>query len=231
MKFDRYNIIARFFPAVICSFPVIIFYYYFLSISLAEFLQAVGKIKWVGNISVSLLFIFLLSQIGRFVGKEIFEKQHFEDESKMPTTEFLMHSNNHYSDDYKKKIHKKILEDFDIRLSTKKEETDNELEARKRIGEAVSLIRDKVEKGRLVFQHNIEYGFVRNLIGGSLIAFFISLINIHFFSFIAPNQTPLIISIFIATIYLLLLIFNKPIILSYARLYAKVLFQEYMGES
>ena len=62
------------------------------------------------------------------------------------------------------------MTDFDITLLPEDQEKEKEEEARKKIVEAMSLIRAKVKDGRLLLQHNIEYGFVRNLIGGNEIA-------------------------------------------------------------
>jgi len=229
MKLNQYNLIARIFPAAICSIPVIIFSHYFLSVKLADFFKTVTNINFIGNISLPLVFIFFFSQLNRFISKEIFEKRYFRDELWMPTTNLLLHSNEQYSCQYKDKIYKRILKDFNITLSTKKEEEVDDYNARKKIVEAVSLMRNKVGSGKLLLQHNIEYGFVRNLIGGSVIAIGFTLLNLGFFRFIYYEQVAFKISLFTGLLYFLPIIFSKKLLLNYGNLYAKRLIQEYIG--
>jgi len=56
---------------------------------------------------------------------------------------------------------------------------DHNITARKKIVEAVSIMREKVMDGHLLLQHNIEYGLWRNLIEGSTFALLISIINCY----------------------------------------------------
>ena len=54
-------------------------------------------------------------------------------------------------------------------------ETLNELTCRKQVVTAVSQIRNSLRENKLLLQHNIEYGFFRNFLGGSLIAIVFSI--------------------------------------------------------
>lgn len=231
MKFDQYYLFARIFPAIICLCPLIVFNYFFLSIYLSEFLNEMANIKPISNISIPLVFMVLLSQINRLIGIEVFEKKYFGNELHMPTTSFLTHANDQYTDAYKEQIHRKILDDFDIQLSTKNEEENDEINARKRIVEAVSLIKNKVGSGKLLHQHNTEYGFLRNLLGGSVVALIISLINVYFFNAVFHNNVAFTISIFTTLAYTFPILLSKKLLVSYGNLYAKVLIQEYMSLS
>ncbi|MEK7074382.1 MAG: HPP family protein [Patescibacteria group bacterium] len=147
----------------------------------------------------------------------------------MPTTNFLLFSDTHYSNEYKQQIREKILKDFGITLLSKEQEEKDEMAARKRIVEAASLIRGKVKDGRLLLQHNIEYGFARNLIGGSVIAFPTALIGVVLFYFFSYKVLPFVVLTVSATIYLVLIIFSKKIMDVFGVAYAKVLIQEYTG--
>jgi hypothetical protein len=91
----------------------------------------------------------------------------------------------------------------------------------------VSLIRDKVKDGRLLLQHNIEYGFVRNLIGGAVIVFPLTALSAPFFYF----SHPIIFWTFLVMSagFLTLIVFSRRILEIYGVAYAKVLIQEYMG--
>src|SRR5690606_34652102 len=120
--------------------------------------------------------IFLLVQINRFLSKELFQKLFFKDEINMPTTNFLLKSNNELEKSIKLKIEDKIKTKFDITLLSSIEESAEETRARKLIAITVSQIRNVLRDNSLLLQHNIEYGFFRNLIGGSFLAFVISLI-------------------------------------------------------
>lgn len=229
MKLDRYNLYARIFPATICVSPIFTFSWFFLGEKIIGFFQSVYMIKWIGNISIPLIFIILLSQVNRLISKEIFEKFYFKGELEMPTTNFLMRTNDQYSTEYKEQIYSKIFKDFGIILLSFRAEKVNPILARKKISEAVGQIRRRVGKGVLLHQHNIEYGFFRNLIGGSFIATILSLIDILFFSFLSPNILALKISILTFILFLIPLVFSKKILSSLGTSYAKVLIQEYMS--
>lgn len=228
--FNGYNFKARIIPACICIIPLLVFYYFFLSKELAGLISfASDYFKLVGDITVPFLSIFLLAQFSRSVSKFVYEKRYFRNQTKMPTTNLLLYSDKKYSDDYKNQIHQKIFNDFNIQLlSIDEEEKDKEL-ACKKIIEAVGLIRDKVKNGRLLLQHNIEYGFYRNLIGGSTIAFILSVLGWFFFGFISPNYTAKIVSIVLIVLYFIPVILSKKIITSHGYLYADILFKEYLS--
>lgn len=146
----------------------------------------------------------------------------------MPTTDFLLFFNPEYSKEYKKIIYKRIQHDFKIQLPTEKEQNENELNSRKRIAEAMSIVRKKVGSGRLLLQHNIEYGFWRNLIGGTIFAILFSVLDVYF-ALTQSNNSILTFSIILLIVYLILLFFNKYIIQKVGALYARVLIQEYMA--
>ncbi len=84
-----------------------------------------------------------------------------------------------------------------------------------------------MKNGRLLLQHNIEYGFARNLIGGAIIGVIMSAFDIIYFYY---NNDKLIsgISIALTIFFAILLIIHKPIIKHLGNQYAKRLFQEYL---
>lgn len=225
----QYDIKARLFPAIINTFSIVILYHFYLNKIISDLLNIVFNFQWAGDVTTSAVFVYLFMHIGRFIGKEVYEKIYFKNELYMPTTDFLLHSNSEYSDAYKSQVYQKILKDFNIKLATKKEENNNEKEARKKIIEAVSQIRVKVKDGYLLLQHNIEYGFWRNLIGGATVAFLISLLNLFIFYYIEFNYTAFVISLFLSIFYLVPLLLSRRIISIMGELYAKRLIQEYMS--
>lgn len=228
--FDRYNIFARVLPVILISLPFFVLYYFLLKGFIEDFVLQVVNIPWIPDVGFTLAIIYLLIQLNRFISKELFEKRIFSDGLFLPTTNFLMHSDSYYTIEYTRKIHLKIYNDFKIGIPSMEEELKNEINSRQKIREAVALIRLKIGDGVRVLQHNIEYGFVRNLIGGSIIATVMSLINIVAFSWITFNKNALIISCVLGVLYFALAIFGKSLIRIFGINYAQVLIQEYMAE-
>jgi len=228
MKFDSYSLIARGFPAIIASVPFYTFHYYLLNPIIGDFWGKLLGLKLAANVTLAVALLFLLIQVNRFLAKEIIEKKIYADGLKFPTTEFLLHTDSYLSPQHTKIIHEKILADFGIHIPSLEEETLDSQAARRRISEAVSLIRAKVASGNLVEQHNIEYGFVRNLIGASILASIMSLINFVIFLWFYSNKTALLISLFSFVVYSIFVLLGKRIINSAGISYAKVLIQEYL---
>lgn len=198
---------------------------------IGDFLVELLSIKWLSDITISIALIFLLVQLSRMISKEFYEKRIYSDGLGLPTTNYLLHLDSFYSADFTKKIHQKIFDDFNINIPSAKKEISDEIESRKKITEAVNLIRMKVSAGNLVHQHNVEYGFIRNMIGGSAIATTVSILNTVIFYWIYFNQTALVLSGISTIIYLSLVIFGKKLVNSFGTAYARVLIQEYMSKN
>jgi hypothetical protein len=230
ISLDKYGLRARVFPAIITIvIPIFVFSHFYINPELSYFCDEFSKFSLIGDIAISIIFMFYLSQYARMIGKKIFEEKYFKGESNMPTTDFMLFNNSEYSDDYKVKIRQKIFADFALKLHDKTTEALNEDVSRKKIVEAVSLIRKKLFGNKFLLQHNIEYGAMRNTIGGAVMGSILSLINIAIFYFAYPNKTAVIISGVALTVYIILLLLSKPIIKAYGRAYAKILIREYMS--
>ena len=226
---SRYFLIARLMPAIVCSVPFFVLYFFFLSYPLGDFFKTLLSVPWLGDVTTGIAFIFLLAFVGRSISKDIFERRWFKsDETRMPTTNFLMHDNSEYSIDFKRLVHEKIKTDFTLEIFPAHEESRNEAGARKRIAEAVLLVRQRVKNGRLVLNHNIEYGFFRNLIGCSVIAVLVSTLNIWIFHAVQPNPLALNTSIVLFILYLIPIATAKLMMDVHGRRYARVLIQEYL---
>lgn len=227
MKFDKYNRTARIYPSIIVLLPFLIFTIYCDIENLKDVFDDLLKVKIIGNVAISAVLMYFLTQINRFLGKFLFEKNIFSNEIEMPTTNFLLFSDTEFSSEYKRQIREQISKDFKIDLPDEQEENLDLKNTRKRIVEAVGLIRQKVKNGRLLLQHNIEYGFARNLIGGAIIGLVMSLFDVVYF-FKHDNNLIGIISITLAIGFGILLLIHKPIIKHLGNQYAKRLFQEYL---
>lgn len=230
MKFDTYTLKGRIAPAFFSIIlPIMVFNHFFVSEELSKAVGEILGVKLISNLTISTICLYFLSEFGRLIGKNVFERIYFKDESKMPTTNFMMFSDKTYSNDYKMKIREKIRSDFDVILLKKEEEKKDEVLARTRIVETMALIRKKLKGNKFLFQHNVEYGVMRNAIGGAVLGAFFSLLNIIFFNFVEKVEMAVFVSIGLFIIYLLLLLFSKVVINFYGRNYAKILFREYVG--
>lgn len=228
MKTTEYYIKARLFPTIICAVPLLTLYYFGFSQKIINFIEFLEDYKWVSDITISIAIIYFLTQINRFIAKEFFQNIFFKDEKNMPSTNFLLHSSTFFAESTKNRIRKKIKENFGIELLNPSQENDNESEARKTIVDAVAQIRNVTRDNHLLLQHNIEYGFTRNFIGGCTIAVFVSLFNLYFFKNIIPNDLAFNISIVCSILYLMPILISKYLVNRYGKYYAKVLFEQFL---
>lgn len=225
---NKYYLNARLAPAILTSIPVCTAYYYFI----APFIFSTSiEIHWllpIGNISLITGIVFLLVQINRFLAKEIFQKNYFKDEIDMPTTNYLMHCNTHYTVETKRAIKDKIKNDFGIDIFDIHRENSDENGARKQIIMAVSQIRTFLKSNMMLYRHNIEYGFARNLLGGCVLAVFISIVMAFLFKAIYANSTMIWVSIGFGVLYLIPILISKTIVNKFGNYYAKILFEQYL---
>lgn len=228
MAINNYYLKARLFPTVLTSIPALILYNKFVATLYHDKLDNIyTALPTITNIIFSGAIVFLLVQINRFLSKEIFQRLYFKDEINMPTTNFLLKSNNELETSIKQKIEDKIKSKFDISLLPKIEESADEPRARKLIATTVSQIRNVLRDNSLLLQHNIEYGFFRNLIGGSFLAFVISLM-IVVFSHCTDDIATRNLGWILTTFYFLPILLSKVIINRYGKYYAKILYEQFL---
>ncbi len=228
MKINEYYIKARLFPTILTSIPILSLYYFGFSEKLIKFMIFLEGYKWASDITLSIAIIYLLVQVNRLISKELFQNIFFKEELNMPTTNFLLNSDSSLAKSIKAQIVQKIATDFNIHLLDSNSEKENEEEARKTISSAVAQIRNVTRDNSMLLQHNIEYGFVRNLIGGSVLATIISIINIFLFQYTFPNPFAFKLNLVFVVIYILPIILGKYLINRYGKYYAKILFEQYL---
>ncbi len=220
---------ARLSPAIVTSVPIFVLVH---SIILKNYKEALTPILPIlpilSSMGISFALMFILIQINRVLSKEIFQKFYFEDELKMPTTNFLIWNNEFYDDTIKLKIRNKIESKYSIELYNKIDEIQNEESARKIITVAVSQIRNDLRGNDMLFRHNFEYGFFRNLIGGSVIAVTISVI-ISIYAYLHMDTILLNIGLLLLVIYIIPLLLSRKILKIYGNNYAKILFEQFLS--
>ena len=117
MKFDKYTFTARLYPAIICLLPFLVFAINCKIDGLESSFNNLLKISILGNITSSIVLLYSLIQKNRFLGKFLLEKLIFNDELNMPTTRFLLYSDNEFSDQYKDKIRQKVNTNYRITIN------------------------------------------------------------------------------------------------------------------
>ena len=222
--FNEYGRKARLFPALLCVIPFLVLKHFLIDPHLDLSFTDTLFTKIAGDISLSTVLMYLLAQVNRLVSKLI-----FEDKTKFPTTQMLLSSSPEMSAELRSRIDQRIRNDFKLSLPTSTEEELSIDNAKTRIKEIVHLIINKVGNGTLLLQHNIEYGFARNLIGGSLFAFIVAFSCSIVFSSAFKNETAFIISAVLSVIYLIPIIFSRIILNHHSKEYARILFREYLG--
>lgn len=223
-----YYLKARLFPTMLTIIPFITFIF-LLTEKYSDRIIALGNYSiLLSRLSFIPAVIFFMVQINRFVAKEIFQRFYFADELNMPTTIMLLLSDSELPLPIKENIRKQIEIKFGIKLKDAYSENQNPEAAKKLIATAVSQVRNVLRENKLLLNHNIEYGFVRNLIGGSLVSFLFSLIcAIICCVFLNELKYSITFASF-AIFYLIPILLSSLIIKKYGKYYAKVLFEQFL---
>lgn len=222
---DEYDRKARWIPGLVSLLPLAVFLYGL------PCWNALGPFLYLFASKTFLLFggMFLLEVLIRRMSKSCIEKILFNHDLAFPATEFLLHANNEFSPKTKERIREKIKIDFGIKLPSAQAERKDENDARKRISEAVCLIRKNMDKGRRLLDYNISYGFWRNMLGvaivSSVTATACAALAFLYFRISWMGWTEL----GFATVSVIVLLFRRPLLLGPAKDYAKSLLTEYLA--
>jgi len=230
MKIDQYTILSRFTPAVLTALPIAVLYLYLLRPIIGELVGLYSGWIYLGDFSAAFLFTYVVAQLARAIGKWL-EDKHFVKESDFPTTRFLLHSDRYYSSAYKQRLHSHIGRVLSITLLTPEEEKNNFDEAVKTVRDCVGLMRGRVKHGRLLIQRNMEYGFMRNLLGGSVFGVGCSVFNVIIFLWISQNSIALGLSLALLGIYGVLVLLTRYLLNNFGERYAHTLFSEFLEVS
>lgn len=162
----KYKRVARFYPAMLCLLPVIIIapFVSFNFLSIKYWFIIVGLL--------AILWLFLAEWLYRsFVSNsKKYENELFNERMMFPTTELLLRENTFYSKSFKGKFSNKTKKEFDLELPSLEMEQTNLAEAIAEINSVIAFVKGKMINHKMILNHNISYGFVRNLIGGVPVA-------------------------------------------------------------
>ena len=215
---DKYTMRARIFPAVLGVIP------FALILKLVPIEPILLKVVTVGIFSTALVYVG--TQFIIRIPAKMFEDWLFSNGLNMPTTNLLLYKDLEYQDEFKDNVRSQIKRDFNITLSSKKEEVLDEVSARRKIKDATRLMINKVKGGYLLLKHNYEYGFSRNLWSSSIFGL-IGSIPLSYISMTERHKTLAVLSVVLFRLYALYLVFGYLLIKYTGKLYAKNLIAEY----
>ena len=231
---NTYAIRARHFPALLSALPFFVIWFYLSDDmelkGLASFILNI-KLFGIGGLTFSIIFLYFYSLITREISK-YFQRHYFTGNKAkgFPTTYLMTYVDSTFSDSYKDKYRKLILDRFDFELLNKEEEKAYLSEAKKRLDEATGLVIPAIKGGYLVLSHNIWFGFWRNFIGGTIISMLLCVVGIVVGKlFVDDNKVLFFILGVLFFLYFIIFLFRKPILVHNGEAYAKQLFLEFIG--
>ena len=227
--FSEYTWKSRFFPCIISILPLLVLWA-FLSenVKLRDLWAFLSSIKFYGGVTLSLVFLYSYAQIIRVTSK-YFENKYFVKKLGFPTTYLMTYADRTFSENYKDKYRQLAKKHFDFDLLYKDEELRNPAEAQKRLNETTKQVILKIKDGQLVKKHNIWYGFVRNLIGGTIFSAMFCIINIIVGLTVHKSYLLVILSVILLVVYVAVFLFHKPILRQNAEAYANQLISEFIS--
>lgn len=221
---DKYDIQARYIPAIVCSVPFVALGFYFLGSIDLNFWGKVFAIGFGGLTMMAALYQ-VFAHFCRLLGKWL-EENMFNDGLDFPTTILLLDDDPTCTPERKSELYRKIKAEFNIELEGKTADTPAN---RRRIHEAVGQIRKRFfKKNEMVLQRNIQFGVAKNLAGGAIIAILTSVVAI-ILSWLTNSDTALKVSTFLLITYALLAVGALWAMKFTAKHYALTLFDEFIG--
>jgi hypothetical protein len=221
---DRYDIEARYVPALVCSVPFVYLGRHYLSSTDATFWNSVIALN-VGSLGLTTALFLVSVYFSRALSK-ILEVIVFDSGKNFPTTKYLLDEDDHLSSDKKAKIISKIRKEFgvDLRGHTSGSESDRLV-----INEAVTHVRRSLyKKSNRHLERNIQYGLTRNLLGASLIATAASLLLLVP-CLLVNDPTTLLIASMLGITYSMVVLLSLGLIRFMANQYALTMFDEYLA--
>ena len=174
-----YTTKARIFPTAIMAPPVLRVINVAIGAQTPFWLSSSSYLALFGKATVMAAVVYLLSQISRFIGAEVVERVVTKKGGDFPTTRLLFPGNEGLSFALRNAVSKKAEQLFGTALPTQTS-SETEPETRRTIVDLVARMRGRTRNHKLLLQHNIEYGFWRNLIGAAPITFLASIACVFF---------------------------------------------------
>lgn len=181
-QFDTYSRYAYLYPAwTAMILPFFLLYSYLSGLGVdffKEWTDFTEFIKQFVPLAIAYAAIgFFFTELFRNTSKMIFQFPLFkEDETQIPTTQFLLWSTSYISKEQKHRIRAKVYSDFNHKMPTAEDEALDINDVMQNIVDAVSKMRNVTRSDKVLLQHNYRFGFCRNLLGGLVWAIIVTVI-------------------------------------------------------
>ena len=218
---------ARIFPTVIMAPQVLCAINVALGAHAPFSLSSPSCLALFGKTTVASAVVYFLSQINRFIGAEVIERVVTKKRGDFLTTHLLFPGKEGLSVVMRNAISKKTEQLFGVALPTQAF-SHAEPETRRTIADLVARMRGQTRRHKLLLQHNIEYGFWRNLIGAAPITFLASIACVFFHVAGLLGDTIYKMSILYAASSVLLMAASPLILGRLSVRYARTLFEAFL---
>ena len=225
----EYTLKARLAPTAIAAPPILLFCNFLFDIQANQWLESGAMTMLFGKSTATVALVFLMMQVNRLIGLEIFQRWVSQAELNFPTTRWLVATNTEMSPLQRQSIDKKLQKDFQIGLLPAS--MGDSPEVRRHNADLVGRIRLFCGSPPKLLQYNIEYGFFRNLIGASLPVLIAGLANAYLFSELMLPAWAYRLSLAYAVFAGLLVCVARPLIERLGNQYARVLFHTYLDKN
>lgn len=222
----KYYLQARLMPTVITAGPLWLLINIILDILNTEIVQVNNKVPFSLTCFFFSASLFGLVQINRLISF-IFQEIVFGTEMKMYAVTYLLWCDKTIVEPMKVDIHKKIFKDFNISVLSKDDENKDILNAREVLFYAIKQVTNSLRNCPLRQRYGLEYAFIRNFIGGCIVAVIISL-ALSIYAIINDQYWLFCKSLVLLISYTVPILFGKYLIKWFGRRYAKILLEQYV---
>lgn len=225
---SEYTLKARLAPTALAAPPLLLLCNALFDLQANQWLESDTMTALFGKGTATAALVFLMMQVNRLIGLEVFQRWVSQDELNFPTSRWLVATNTEMSPLQRRSIDKKLQQDFQIGLLPAS--MGDTPEVRRHNADLVGRIRLFVGSPPKLLQYNIEYGFFRNLIGASLPVLAAGLANAYLYSEKLLPAWCFHLSLAYAVFAGVLVCFARPLIERLGIQYTRVLFQTYLDK-
>lgn len=223
---NTYSAKARLTPAALCAIPFLVLYHYLLQAHYQGFVVDLDRVRFLGYLTIEAAGTYFVMQLNNRLGGKLLQSYVFCKKG-MPSTQLLMPGNALLSKQTKQDVADKFKRDFGKELPIF-DSNISDTERGQRLTELTAYIRDATRPDMLVKNHNAEYGFVRNLCGGSIVAALVSLGCVVQFGVVNWDKPAFVVSTVLLVTYGIIMAASKPLITYFGMNYARVLIEQYL---
>lgn len=224
---SSYNLQARILPLSIGLLPLLSLLISLpfnkpLISSLQDLEIALTLVLGVGGM---IFIIIAFSDLNAGLSK-VYQNKYFKKVNGFPTSYLMLYGDPTFSNDYKDKYREKVLKLTGIKLLNKEDEVEDKVKATQTLNTATEYVKQYVYEG-LVKTQNIRYGFTRNLIGTTFLGIPFSIMT-SIVGVLSNSVILIILSASMLTLYFVILIFKKHLLIEAAEAYAKELLTNFL---